>query len=442
MPEKEPQYIEDPTFEKVRVACLKRGVRVLVPVRDGATTTCRVEVKGNVAEIDFNLWLGTNFSEEAQRRFRDKHGPYLKARVKAFKKPAKSPFFSNFGATGIHFHVLATDADSWFEEVYQALLDAANFTPLPDPFEFLRKRTTPAPSSKTAAAEADSVQQRKLIPPETIRAFYPVVRAVAKGELHRPTGIRQLIDDYGLNENSARDFIDNFRKMLKGEEYQRLYSIFATEYLLERIEMDFGDDSLAKAVSAVQQHLKYYSDLTEGKSTQPTIREMLKRKYSRLLITPGKEDRAAVKQHAEEMENEGTFNPKDETDARRWVLRAIASRQGQPKFRNKLLKAYGSACAITGCTIEPLLDAAHIRRFKGPQTDHSTNGLLLRTDIHTLFDLQLIAIDTSTMTVVVSPELKGTEYGDLAGTELRQPEDAKKRPNTEALQLHREDCGF
>ncbi|MBX9625397.1 MAG: hypothetical protein K2X82_16445 [Gemmataceae bacterium] len=63
--------------------------------------------------------------------------------------------------------------------------------------------------------------KKKSIPPAKIRAFYPVVRDVARGELHRPTGIRTLVDEYGLNENSARDFIDNFRKLLKGEEYQR-----------------------------------------------------------------------------------------------------------------------------------------------------------------------------------------------------------------------------
>jgi hypothetical protein len=53
--------------------------------------------------------------------------PYLRTNIKKFKG-AKSPFYSNFGATSIHFHVLDTDAATWFDEVYEALLDPANFT--------------------------------------------------------------------------------------------------------------------------------------------------------------------------------------------------------------------------------------------------------------------------------------------------------------------------
>ncbi len=288
----------------------------------------------------------------------------------------------------------------------------------------------------------EKVKKKRKITDATIRAIYPIVRDVAKGDLRRPDGIQQIVDDHELNEFWSRDFIDNFRKMLKGEGYQRLYSKYATEYLLAQTEKDFDVDALQQAVSAVQQHIRYTSALEMNPSTQPGIRGMLKRKYSRYLTTTGKEDRAELKQHTTDLDDEGTFKPKDETDARRWVLRAIASRQGQPKFRNKLLKAYGSRCAITGCTIESLLEAAHIRRFKGEHTDHSTNGLLLRTDIHTLFDLRLIAIDTATMKVVVSPELEGTEYECLAGKDLRVPEEKKRRPNREALQMHRDACEF
>ncbi len=50
------------------------------------------------------------------------------------------------------------------------------------------------------------------------------------------------------------------------------------------------------------------------------------------------------------------------------------------------MDAYGGRCAVTNCDIEDVLEAAHISPYNGPSTDQVYNGLLLRTDIHTLFD--------------------------------------------------------
>jgi hypothetical protein len=161
MPDTILEHVDTPTFEKVRAACRKRGVRVTILARNGASVTCRTEVKGSVATIDFDLWrLGSNFSEEAQRLFRDKHGPYLKANVKQFKG-AKSPFSSNFGATGIYFHVLHEDASKWFDDIYSALLDPANFTAIPSPFDRVKKaaRLTEAPNA--ADTQKSPVSKKK-----------------------------------------------------------------------------------------------------------------------------------------------------------------------------------------------------------------------------------------------------------------------------------------
>src|SRR4051794_19595794 len=103
---------------------------------------------------------------------------------------------------------------------------------------------------------------KKKILNETIVAAYPTIRAVARKELHRPSGIKKLVDDFKMNEKSARNIIDNFGKMLKGEEYQRLNTIFQTNYYLQMIEEDFGTEYLQKAVSAVEQHLAYYERAT------------------------------------------------------------------------------------------------------------------------------------------------------------------------------------
>jgi hypothetical protein len=63
--------------------------------------------------------------------------------------------------------------------------------------------------------------------------------------------------------------------------------------------------------------------------------------------------------------------------------------------------------------------------------------LLLRGDLHTLFDLGLFAVDSETMTVIVSPRLATTAYASLALAPLRLPPDISCRPSVDALDRHR-----
>jgi predicted restriction endonuclease len=135
-----------------------------------------------------------------------------------------------------------------------------------------------------------------------------------------------------------------------------------------------------------------------------------------------------------ELEQQRAFDSKNLKDARKRVLASIVRRQGQARFRKRLLTAYDQRCAITGCSVTALLEAAHLFPYKGPDTDHVVNGILLRADMHTLLDLNLIAIDDSTMTLRVSRELDGSEYAKLRGTRIRVPKMSAARPNVEALQ--------
>jgi len=137
-----------------------------------------------------------------------------------------------------------------------------------------------------------------------------------------------------------------------------------------------------------------------------------------------------------------TFNPASVDDARKRALRAIVQRQGQPQFRDTVLKAYGYRCAITGCDAVQALEAAHIVGYNGPDTNHVSNGLLLRADIHTLFDLRLLAVDTQSMSLVVAPGMVRTVYGQLAGRPLRLPQNVASRPSVEALDSHRANVGW
>ena len=76
------------------------------------------------------------------------------------------------------------------------------------------------------------------------------------------------------------------------------------------------------------------------------------------------------------------------------TYQSIKSRRGQSKFRKSLLKAYNEQCCVTGCNVTAVLESAHIK-FHSDETDYSVNnGLLLRADIHTLFDLHQITINS------------------------------------------------
>lgn len=94
----------------------------------------------------------------------------------------------------------------------------------------------------------------------------------------------------------------------------------------------------------------------------------------------------AMAQQRSAMESRG-FDASSIVDARERVLGQIVRRRGQQEFREKLLVAYEGRCAITGCDAIEALEAAHIVPYLGTETNHVQNGLLLRADIHTLFDL-------------------------------------------------------
>lgn len=132
-------------------------------------------------------------------------------------------------------------------------------------------------------------------------------------------------------------------------------------------------------------------------------------------------------------EQDMPFDPRGQDDARTRVLRQVVQRRGQQKFRKLLIAAYGGCCAITGCRVTPLLEAAHITPYLGPDTNSISNGLLLRADLHTLWDLGLVAIDPMTRRVWVSMEVDDPTYRDLSGCQVLQPAHPAQHPSMAAI---------
>jgi len=139
---------------------------------------------------------------------------------------------------------------------------------------------------------------------------------------------------------------------------------------------------------------------------------------------------------AKKAELEGDFDPRNIKEARERVLREINLRRGQLRFRAKLLEAYSRRCAVTGCDCPDVLEAAHILPYRGDNTNHIQNGILLRSDIHTLFDLGKIGINPATHKVIISDSLSGTAYARLKGKKVRLPLQLGSKPNTEVLRKH------
>lgn len=120
--------------------------------------------------------------------------------------------------------------------------------------------------------------------------------------------------------------------------------------------------------------------------------------------------------------------------------RLTIPRLGQQAFKSMVLAAYHRRCAITGAKITPVLQAAHIRPV-GQHGEHRLdNGLLLRSDVHILFDQGYLGIDDHHR-IQVSPRLRsdfgnGAEFYSRAGLVIELPEKRAERPSREAVTWH------
>ncbi len=133
-----------------------------------------------------------------------------------------------------------------------------------------------------------------------------------------------------------------------------------------------------------------------------------------------------------------------ETDEARFGAEYLTrGRLGQGAFRVLVTDAYERRCAVTGEKTLPVLEAAHIKPFASRGPHRVSNGILLRSDLHKLFDLGYVTV-TPELRLEVSPRLKaewenGREYYAHHGKELRfRPTDVKSQPSREFLMWHNE----
>jgi putative restriction endonuclease len=122
--------------------------------------------------------------------------------------------------------------------------------------------------------------------------------------------------------------------------------------------------------------------------------------------------------------------------------RLAPRRLGQKSFKGVVLSAYHGRCAITGTKIRPVLEATHIRPVSPTHGGENRldNGLLLRSDVHTMFDRGYLAVDPAHR-LLVSPRLRtdfgnGEQFYSKAGSVIALPDRKPDRPGREFLEWH------
>ncbi|PLC47922.1 hypothetical protein CR159_20940 [Pollutimonas subterranea] len=206
---------------------------------------------------------------------------------------------------------------------------------------------------------------------------------------------RYLMDTAGLSPNSASQYLSYLNHV------DRRSGVRVTI-----------ENALASKDDELWQSLNSIIDLVDGGKKTITNWRSAWRKYETFARWKLSEYDLA----SEIIEQEKS--PQTEQEARTRILVSILRRQGQAKFRNTLLEAYRSQCAVTGCMDLAVLEAAHVRPYSADGQDAVSNGLILRSDIHTLFDKGLITIEHGTWRILCAETLSDAyrQYHDKTAT--------------------------
>jgi putative restriction endonuclease len=167
-------------------------------------------------------------------------------------------------------------------------------------------------------------------------------------------------------------------------------------------------------------------------------------KFKKLDLSTGEGARIwqACRRHAKSLPlNTDTAAHIGETQSDRFgALQQYQPRLGQGAFRIAVVDAYQRSCAVTGEHSLPVLEAAHIRPY-GTGGEHAvSNGLLLRSDVHRLYDQGYVTVSPDHK-FKVSPLLRevwnnGTVYYAFEGKTIQLPGEKDQLPDRELLEWH------
>jgi hypothetical protein len=99
----------------------------------------------------------------------------------------------------------------------------------------------------------------------------------------------------------------------------------------------------------------------------------------------------------------------------------VNERKNQAAFRRAVMKIYQNRCAVTGTSLKQVLEAAHIVQHASKGINSNENGILLRADIHRLFDDHLLSIHPETLIIHLHESLLNGEYAKYHGKPIGMP---------------------
>lgn len=271
-------------------------------------------------------------------------------------------------------------------------------------------------------------------------AAYDVAKRIREGSLTRAEGINELHSRFSLNRGSAGDTISNIAYMLDGKRYVRTNNAFATEYFLEMIYRDYGIVSLKRAITAVEEHIEYYTALPKG-SKLPKLSKIAAR-FRKLTEEEGP---VIVGNYFSEtaMGQDLTAIDKDSNVAPTTKRALVDARLGQGKFRKDVLQSWENCCSVTGSMVLAAIRASHIKPWRESSNTERldpNNGLPLIANLDALFDTGFISFASSGKLIVASA-LDRTELAifGIDQTSLRKKPTEKMAAY---LAFHRTKYGF
>lgn len=214
-------------------------------------------------------------------------------------------------------------------------------------------------------------------------------------------------DTFG-NRNGCNSF-DEFRRMILNYRTDKTNSNPTIGCIVLTSPVFFREEDWIEIPSnwskSIVQGKSYYTTDEIGNELWNKVKILLETKYSILSETDGAKNQLILE------EPEAKYNT---------VLSKV--RLGQGAFRILVTDSYNRRCAITGEKTLPVLEAAHIKPYAESGPHHIANALLLRSDMHKLFDAGYLTV-TKGLKVEVSKRIKeefqnGKEYYKYHGESL------------------------
>lgn len=238
-------------------------------------------------------------------------------------------------------------------------------------------------------------------------------------KLNQPVPISQF-SKWGAKRNLAPTFVPRGPTIVDAPVVDRTGTLTVAQFQAALMEAETMTLSELRNASAAGKSRSYF--VRFGKRSYP-LKAVARLAYVRAGLDWDKPQSAALARQLRndfQIEHVTESAEQERLERQRETVERMA-RPNQVRFRKELLDLYGSACAITGCSALDAIDAAHVIGVGDDGNDDPSNGIILRADLHRLFDRDLMAIDPGSMQVRFATNCQ-THYADIEGIKIEIPD--------------------